>query len=530
MKSRHTVSTFRALILAMALVPNLAWGQIAQSTTQEVLTHGLALIKEKHIDEAIQVFQAGLNSEPENPSLLNAMGAAYSLKNEPAKAQSYFLHCLAVDPEFIPARKNLGISYFNAGEYDLSAVEFTKFLAAHGEPRETAEIFLGMIHEKKKEYAASAAALQPMGELLYRYPEAMLSLAESYYALHEAAKANAVLVHLNTVRGATDAQLFRAGLIYAQYGKYERALPEFDRVARVSPSFSGLAYQRAFALDQLGRSQEALKQLEASTKENPDADSLNLLAKVAEENHETALAFQSLRRAAKLAPEKEENYLDFSTLCLDHRNYPLALQAVDIGLANVPASYRLQVQKGAILEKLSRFDEAEDTLRKAIQLQPADSAAQLSLGIVQAHAGKLDEAAATLEAATLKFSNEYYVHYFLGKILIQIASRNGTPEEADQKAEAEFKESIRLNPSYADAYYQLARLNMKAHPALAEQNLVECLKKDPTHASAEYTLGRLYMKMGRSREGQELLAKFERDKKTSKEMEDENPTVKALPE
>ena len=103
------------LLIAMAFAPRPVCAQQAQSTAQDALSHGLTLIKEKHIDEAIRVFEAGLEREPKNPTLLNAVGAAYSLKGDSEQAQSYFLRCLAVDPEFSSAHRNLGISYFNAG-------------------------------------------------------------------------------------------------------------------------------------------------------------------------------------------------------------------------------------------------------------------------------------------------------------------------------------------------------------------------------------------------------------------------------
>ena len=128
---------------------------------------------------------------------------------------------------------------------------------------------------------------------------------------------------------------------------------------------AALEYQRAVALDKLGRSQEAELILKNLTIASPDPDSLNLLAHIAEKNQEFELALRSLKQAAKLAPDREDNYLDFSTFCADYENFPLALEAAEIGLEHIPNSYRLTVQKGAVLEKLARLDEAEEVLKKA---------------------------------------------------------------------------------------------------------------------------------------------------------------------
>jgi len=493
---------------------------------QQASVDGLALVKKKRLDDAIKTFEGGLKSDPQNLVLLNAIGAAYTLKGNSEQARSYFLQCVGIDPGFAPARKNLAIAYFNSGEYTLAVPELNKLAEAPGESRRTAQLFLGLIAAKERDNLKAISALTSAGELLYQYPEALLALAQSYFELQQSGKAKSVLSHLSSLTGVTASEHFSAGLLYSQLGQNEKALAEFERVRRASPQFPRLTYQRASALEALGRSQEALKMLEDSTKESPDAGSLNLLARVAEENHQTALAFQSLRLAAKLEPEKEENYLDFSTLCMDHGNNVLALEAADVGLSHLPDSYRLQIQRGAVLDKLNRFNEAEEILRKASGLQQDNSAALLSLGIVQAHAGKLEDAVGTLETAINKSPGNYYAHYFLGNTLLQMNPQRDPA--LITRAEDAYKQSIRLNPSFADAYFQLAQLYLQKDPKVAEKNLLECLRRDPRHPSAEYVLAQLYLKTGRPSEAQKMLQRFKSHKKKATE-EEKIPGVEPAP-
>ena len=140
--------------------------------------------------------------------------------------------------------------------------------------------------------------------------------------------------------------------LYSQLGQGRKALA--DLVTKTHAEDAGLervAYERALVLDQMNRSPEALTILKDFASKHPDSDTLNLLAHVAQSNGEFALAMDSLRQAAKLDPTREDNYLDFSTICSDYGNYPLALEAADVGLSHVPTSYRLSVQKGVVLEK-----------------------------------------------------------------------------------------------------------------------------------------------------------------------------------
>ena len=277
----------------------------------------------------------------------------------------------------------------------------------------------------------------------------------------------------------------------------------------------------------MNRSPEALTILKDFASKHPDSDTLNLLARVAQSNGEFALAMDSLRQAAKLDPTREDNYLDFSTICSDYGNYPLALEAADVGLSHVPTSYRLSVQKGVVLENLGRLDEAEDILRKAAQLQKDNSVALLSLAIVQTHAGMLPDALATLTSALESFPDNYYMHYHLGKILVQLQENNPADASLTVKARHAFQEAIRSNPSYADSYCQLSKLYRREFPKLAEQNLVTCLRKDPHHAPAEYTLARLYLSTGRRAAGQALVDRFERQQQDDKRKESQKPRIES---
>ncbi len=412
---------------------------------------GVELAKEGKLDQALVTFEKALETDGRNSALLDATGAVYSLRGDLEKAEGYFLKCLAIDPQFAPARKNLAITYFNHGQYDLAAPQFQKLSELSPASTPIANLFLGMIAGKKGNNEQATKLLEGEGELLVRYPEAMLYLAQA------------------------DIQL----------GKSQKAQPLLMEVAR----------------------------------KTLDSSELNLLAHVAEKAGNLALAMDSLRKAAKLEPKREDNYLDFSTLCSDYGNYPLALEAAEIGLEHIPNSYRLFVQKGVVLENLGRFEEAETTLRGAAALEKDNSVALLSLAIVQTHAGQILDAEETLVSALKSFPDNYYMHYHLGKLLLEGEGGNAT------RAKEAFEQAIRSNPSFADSYFQLSKLYMRESPRQAEQNLVKCLRLDPNHAPAEYALARLYLSTGRRAEGQALIDRFERQRKAEKVKETEKPRI-----
>jgi tetratricopeptide (TPR) repeat protein len=488
---------------------------------------GISLAKQGKLEEAIATFERALASDPQNELLLDATGGAYSLKGDLERAKRYFLECLGVDSGFIPARKNLAITYFSLGQYDLASTEFQTVKSSASSSRPVADLFLGMIAEKKGDYVQSANLLGESGALVSRYPEAILSLAKAEFELKHLRQAQAALTKLDASRGVTASQYLNAAELHSQLGQGPEALADLDKARAEDAGLERVAYERAFVLDQMNRSPEALTILKDLASKSPDSDTLNLLAHVAQGSGEFQLAMESLRQAAKLDPTREDNYLDFSTLCSDYGNYPLALQAAEIGLSHIPDSYRLSVQKGVVLENLGRLDAAEDILRQATRLQKDNSVALLSLAIVQTHAGTLQDARATLTSALESFPDNYYMHYHLGKILVQLQESNPNDASLSTKAKHAFRQAIRCNSSFADSYYQLAKLYLRDSPKLAEQNLVECLRLDPRHAPAEYTLARLYLSSGRRSAGQALVDRFERQQQEEKLKDGQKPRIES---
>src|SRR5580704_15466769 len=91
---------------------------------QRLYQAGVALAGQGQLDKAIATFRQALESDHENPVLLDATGAAFSLKGDFEQAKQYFLESLQSDSAFLPARKNLAMTYFNVGQYSLAATEF----------------------------------------------------------------------------------------------------------------------------------------------------------------------------------------------------------------------------------------------------------------------------------------------------------------------------------------------------------------------------------------------------------------------
>ncbi len=469
---------------------------------------GLALVRSGYIDQAIDAFKKGLEIAPQDKVLLDATGAAYSMRGQLETARSYFNASLKVDPAFVPAKQNLGITLFALGRYAEAEDQFKSLDGQSERSRAIANLFLGMIAEKKSDCKTAVPELESAGALLYQYADAALSFGRCEYQIGNQQGAVQALSAFDQIPGQSSSQYEQAADLYMRLGQDRQALEELAKAREGKDQAAGIEKKRAELFEKTGQLNEAQSAWEAVVAAKPSADALVNLARVAKDRGDLDVAMKSLQRAAEIEPGREDIYLEFSSICSDHANDSLALKTAEIGLSHIPNSYRLTVQKGAALEKLGHLKDAEDTLRKAMSMQKDNSIALLSLAVVQAHSGRTDEAEQTLTTAIRQFPDNYYMYYFRGRLLSQFAGANSSESDLRVGAMRSLEESIRLNPTYPDSYYQLSELYLPTESNLSEQALQECLRLNPAHLPAQYSLARLYLRTGRKEQGQALLASF----------------------
>ncbi len=497
-----------SLVVLGAGIVTAQVGPTPAEQAEQLRQAGLAQATSGQIDDAITSFKRGLEIAPQDARLLDAAGAAYSLKGDLEMARQYFVESLKLAPTAVSTRQNLGIALFSLGRYEEASKQFLDLYEIGEKPREVASLFLGLIAQKQSRCQEGISLMEASGGLLYQYPDALLSYAECGYQTGDAEHAREALTAFEQFHGKTSAQVDKAAELKARLGIDSKAQQDPGKAPANGTEESAAVLVRARHLEEENLLDEAQRLLESATASQATFDLVMEFAKVAKERGDLATAMKSLKRGSQIEPGREESYLEFSTICADHGNDQLAFDTAEIGLDHVPSSYRLTVQKGAIQEKLGHLSDAEETLRKAIGMQEENSVAMLSLAVVQAHGGKPDEAEQTLATAIRQFPDNYYMYYFQGKLLMQFG--NAKPGGADMKdaARRSFEESIRLNPDYADSYYQLSDLYLADSPKLAEQALQKCLKLDPHHIPAQYSLARLYLRTGRKKQGETLLAHF----------------------
>lgn len=160
-----------------------------------------------------------------------------------------------------------------------------------------------------------------------------------------------------------------------------------------------------------------------------------------------------------------------------------------------------QAYLGDLLLHTHRLKDAETRLQQALTLDPKQSMAQASLGILRARQGRFMEAKQTLREAVSGNSNNYLAHYYYAYAL----SREGMDSsgviqeylpETTAIMRAELKKAIELNPSFTESYSLLAFINMVSNEELdaSIELLKKALRLSPGRQDLVFHLAQIYMR------------------------------------
>lgn len=248
-------------------------------------------------------FRRGLELEPENVDLHNALGWTLFQEAKSAEAIAEYERALAVDPENVKANNNIALALTELGQLEQAASHFERSLAL--EPK--AEIYsdLGFIFdrlgrgEEAVESYHKALALDP------QCASAHFNLAVSLLRrdrLDEAAVQYRAALSVKPTAETHNG----LGFVLSRQGKLDEAIVQFREAISTNPKYTAAYNNLAGNLIQQGKLDEAVAYYEASLNENPSATLHNQLGVVLMQLGRTDEAAQQFHKAIAMNPEYAE--------------------------------------------------------------------------------------------------------------------------------------------------------------------------------------------------------------------------------
>ncbi|GAB5525592.1 MAG: hypothetical protein Roseis2KO_34640 [Roseivirga sp.] len=196
------------------------------SEVQELYDQGMALNNEGKYEEAIEVFNKGLQSSPDDPVILNGRGLAKSSLQDYYGAIADYERALEGRPDYAVAINNRGLAKYNLSDFDGALKDYEQALALDS----TNSSFLsntGLVYMQKSDfnqmasYFDKAINYNPSSANYFYYRGMARAQIEQYEdALSDYVKAEEMGVvspYLSNYKGVTEYNL----------GNFEAALKDF---------------------------------------------------------------------------------------------------------------------------------------------------------------------------------------------------------------------------------------------------------------------------------------------------------------
>jgi tetratricopeptide (TPR) repeat protein len=311
--------------------------------------------------------QQALKVAPQSAEVHEAWGRYLHTQKRFGDAEAAFKKAIALDPQAVTPRVDLGDLYLGTLRKTGEAIEAYRAALRIDPSHAGAHNALGTALAVAGDPEAARAEFMEASRLAPNNPLPLQSLGQLYANRKEYDKALAAFSDALKVQPQFVQMYLARGDVFLLQGQADKALAEYNEALRVAPQFS-LAYVKIGALH------EANKQLE-------EAEKAYLAAIDADAKQ--AMAYS---RLARMAAERKTRLDDAITW---------AQKAVELE----PKVPQFQDTLGWVHRARGELDKAEAVLQKATTGEPPQAVIWYHLGIVRAERKKTKEVAAALKQA-----------------------------------------------------------------------------------------------------------------------------------
>ena len=234
----------------------------------------------------------------------------------------------------------------------------------------------------------------------------------------------------------------------------------------------------------------------------PEIELYSALAQVREDNNSNGLA-KFAAAVETYRPAQAEFYIELADAFVkaSHPETPFYKEAIRLyreALQRRPESLAAALGVGDAFEKSGDEASAVEAFRQATKLNPADAGAWRQLGEAQLKLGRNADAMTALQKSLELDAEVPETHYDLASVFAQ----QPDPRSNDAgRAEASYREAIRLQPDYSAAHMNLAILLFQGNRAgEARDHFEAAIRYHPEYGLGHYNFGLMLIAQNRLEE------------------------------
>jgi len=511
-------------VLALALVVPSFGAQ--NLSNQDRSANAIALARQGKLDEAERELRLAVAAAPAVALYRAQLGSVLGLQGKWKEALESFQKAVQLSPENLDFRRETAAVQWQMGLLAGSETNLKYVLGKH--PQDPGAILLlGLVKEKKGDYANAAQLLDSQFELVSSQPERTVALFHSVVESKQAEKMAKILellkLHANDPSWA--GTVTRCTRLAIKGGDLQTAAILFPSIPANDPDRASTSFGLAklfYNGGQVSQAKELLLQLQSQGLENADLEML--LGNCLESERQPDQAIAAYRRAIDAEPSHIERYEDLVSLLLYLHRTADAEALVKQALTVAPTDSRPWVWKGNADLRRNDYKGAMESYQHAVQLDRKNPDALFGVAAAYYVTGQNDAAMSECKIGISRFPNDsrFYVSY--AEMLV------ASPEAMQRQAEAKdlLSKALKLAPESAQAHYLLGQIALQqGQLEEAEKHLLHSLSFDPDRSKTHFALSRVYRRMGRPEQAAKEIALYQQLKSAE---DTGNTTPLAVPE
>jgi tetratricopeptide (TPR) repeat protein len=506
---------FSTVVLLAAICVPLLRGQ--HSAPEQTVTAIQEFIEAAKYAEALRQISEALAAYPKDGGLLNLRGVIHAQQNELAEARKDFERAVALTPGLTPAWQNLARACQlgmrrDAADSRCAADAWQRVLKVRPDDPE-ARFSLAAVYQRQGKYVDSLHEIERLPADEGGRSPALIVKCADLAGLNRLKEASATAERLTSAPEFSEADVTSiipslttpsgAPLVVTLV----EALDARGAASRDSLRSLVLAYEQ---MNRLPDARKTLERLAVGDPKNPGH--LFELARVAYLAHDPEGALGYLGHARDLVPSDPRVHFLFG-MVLAELKLPLeARKSVEKAVALDPHNPDYNYALGSIILTTREASGAVQCFLHYVEARPQDPRGHFALGVAYFAAGDYENCRSEMQGVSKDPKTEGGAAYFLGRV--------ARIEENLDQAATFFDRSIRLMPSFAEAYTELARVRLRQDRLDdAQQALRRALSLDPDSFQANSALLAMYQKTHDSRAEQQGVRLRKLDEHRNKEQE-----------
>jgi len=343
-------------------------------------------------------------------------------------------------------------------------------------------------------------AARTLSKILSLDPKNQVAHAMSGVLAFEAHDCEGVVRQFEMALQQVDQQnvsLQQYGYCLLQLNRGSEAAPIFQRLVAGNAADWRARLNLVLSLAAANRPAEAIQVLQPLSEVSlPEADVLGLLGELYRANNQPEQAIAAFRRGIDLYPKEERLYIALAALCSYYSSVDLALEIVEIGLRNLPASSRLYAMHGVLQSQIGQRDKAAADFERASDLSPGERIGRTGLALTLLQEGRFDDLIREAREQLKKQPQDASSLFMLAQALLRKGAQRGDP--AWTEARAALHRAIQISPQFDQARALLGKLYLDlGESAVAIRELEAALRIKPDNRVGIYQLMLAYEAAGR---------------------------------